>query len=64
MDVATPGSAAERQSELRAELAYLRDTVNRFVQAEIVPNEARWAKQQHVDRAAWEKAGALGPVRI
>jgi acyl-CoA dehydrogenase len=38
----------------------LRATMRRFVQAELVPNEARWAKQQHVDRAAWEKAGALG----
>ncbi len=60
MDITPPRSFDERQDELQSELRDFRDTVRRFVQAELLPNEARWAKQQHVDRAAWEKAGALG----
>ena len=55
MDI-TPRSASDGLDELRD----LRATVRRFVQTELVPNEARWARQQHVDRATWEKAGALG----
>ena len=42
------------------ELAVYRDTLRRFVEAEIVPHEERFAKQQHVDRALWSKAGELG----
>lgn len=43
-----------------AEVAEFRETARRFVEAEMTPNEARWAKQQHVDRATWRHAGALG----
>ncbi len=43
-----------------SDLEMYRDAVRRFVADEIVPNQARWAEQQHVDRAVWEKAGALG----
>jgi len=60
MDTIPPLSASKRRDDLQDELRGLRDTVRRFVQAELVPNEARWAEQQHVDRAAWQKAGALG----
>ena len=60
MDITPPRSPGEHQDELQSELRDLRDTVRRFVQAELLPNEARWAKQQRVDRAVWEKAGALG----
>src|SRR5438552_7324736 len=42
------------------ELALFRDAVRRFVAAEFAPHEERWAKQQHVDRDAWRKAGAMG----
>ena len=42
------------------ELAVYRDTLRRFVETEIVPHEDRFAKQQHVDRALWSKAGELG----
>ncbi len=43
-----------------AELALFRDAVRRFVETELVPHEARWREQQHVDRDAWRKAGDLG----
>ena len=37
-----------------------RAQVRRFVQTEVAPHQQRWAKQQHVDRELWNKAGALG----
>lgn len=37
-----------------------RAQVRRFVTAEVAPHQQRWAKQQHVDRELWNKAGALG----
>ncbi|MBK7792244.1 MAG: acyl-CoA dehydrogenase family protein [Betaproteobacteria bacterium] len=37
-----------------------RDAVRRFVETELAPHEARWRAQQHVDRAAWRKAGDMG----
>jgi acyl-CoA dehydrogenase len=43
-----------------AELALFRDAVRRFVETELVPHEARWREQRHVDRAAWRKAGEMG----
>ena len=52
--------AAERFQAMRDELSGFRDAVRRFVEAELAPHEARWGKQQHVDRAAWLKAGAMG----
>ena len=42
------------------ELAMFRNAVRKFVEAEVVPHEERWAKQQHVDRDAWRKAGDMG----
>jgi acyl-CoA dehydrogenase len=42
------------------ELAMFRDAVRKFVAAEFAPHEARWEAQQHVDRDAWRKAGAMG----
>ena len=42
------------------ELAIFRDAVRKFIQSELVPHDERWAKQQHVDRDAWLKAGAMG----
>ena len=43
-----------------ADLALYRDTVRRFVAAEVEPHQARWREQQHVDRDVWRKAGELG----
>jgi acyl-CoA dehydrogenase len=45
---------------MSSELEVYRDTLRRFVETEIVPHEDRFAKQQHVDRELWSKAGELG----
>jgi acyl-CoA dehydrogenase len=42
------------------ELVMFRDAVRKFVEAELAPHDERWSKQQHVDRDAWLKAGAMG----
>ncbi|WP_285411187.1 acyl-CoA dehydrogenase family protein [Variovorax sp. efr-133-TYG-130] len=42
------------------ELENFRDNVRRFYDKELVPNEERWGRQQHVDREVWRKAGAAG----
>ncbi|HJV87440.1 MAG TPA: acyl-CoA dehydrogenase family protein [Noviherbaspirillum sp.] len=42
------------------ELEGFRDAVHRFVNAEIVPHQDAWKKQQHVDRGLWNKAGEMG----
>jgi acyl-CoA dehydrogenase len=43
-----------------ADIEEYRTQVRRFVAAEVAPHQQRWAKQQHVDRELWNKAGALG----
>jgi acyl-CoA dehydrogenase len=42
------------------ELSIFRGTAARFLEAEMVPNEAQWRKQQNVGKEVWRKAGALG----
>ena len=42
------------------DLEVYRDTLRRFVETEVTPHQERFAKQQHVDRALWSKAGELG----
>jgi acyl-CoA dehydrogenase len=42
------------------DLAIFRETAARFLEAEMVPNDAHWRKQQHVGKEIWRKAGALG----
>ncbi|WP_019140958.1 acyl-CoA dehydrogenase family protein [Noviherbaspirillum massiliense] len=42
------------------DLSMFRDAVRRFFAAEIVPNDARWMQQHHVDRSFWNKAGEMG----
>jgi acyl-CoA dehydrogenase len=42
------------------ELELFRDAARRFVEAEIVPQDARYREQHHVDRELWNKAGAVG----
>jgi acyl-CoA dehydrogenase len=45
---------------MNEELDIFRDAVRKFVASELAPNDARWRKQQHVDREAWLKAGQMG----
>ncbi len=42
------------------ELTALRDTVARFVEAEMVPQDALWRAQHHVGREIWRQMGELG----
>ncbi len=42
------------------DLSIFRDAAARFLDAEMVPNEAQWRKQQHVGKEIWRKAGAMG----
>ena len=42
------------------DLAIFRDAAARFLEAEMVPDEAQWRKQQHVGKEIWRKAGAMG----
>jgi long-chain-acyl-CoA dehydrogenase len=37
-----------------------RDSVRRFMESEVMPNEERWQEQGYVDREVWQKAGANG----
>jgi alkylation response protein AidB-like acyl-CoA dehydrogenase len=37
-----------------------RDSVRRFMETEVVPNDERWNEQGYVDREVWKKAGANG----
>jgi acyl-CoA dehydrogenase len=42
------------------ELRVMRDAVARFVEAEMVPKDAKWRAQHHVDRETWRRVGAEG----
>ena len=42
------------------DLSAFRDTVARFVEAEMVPHDARWRAQHHVDRETWKRLGETG----
>jgi len=42
------------------ELDMLRESVSRFVETEMLPNDAAWREQKHVDREIWHRAGELG----
>ncbi|HZM36729.1 MAG TPA: acyl-CoA dehydrogenase family protein [Burkholderiales bacterium] len=37
-----------------------RDSVRRFMQEEVVPNDERWQEQGYADKEVWRKAGANG----
>ena len=43
-----------------AEHDTFRDSVRRFMQEEVVPNDERWQEQGYADRGVWRKAGAHG----
>jgi acyl-CoA dehydrogenase len=42
------------------DLAIFREAAARFLEAEMLPNEEQWRKQQHVGKEIWRKAGAMG----
>jgi long-chain-acyl-CoA dehydrogenase len=42
------------------ELDQFRDLARTFLAKEVAPHHERWAKQQHVDRELWRKAGEVG----
>ncbi len=42
------------------ELEIFREAAARFIEAEMVPNDPLWRKQQHVGKEIWRKAGATG----
>jgi acyl-CoA dehydrogenase len=53
-------SSAYASPWMDEDLAIFRDAVTRFVDAEMVPNEEQWRKQQHVGKDIWRKAGETG----
>ena len=58
MNAASAGAYASPWMD--EELAIFRDAVSRFVEAEMVPNEELWRRQQNVGKDIWRKAGAMG----
>jgi acyl-CoA dehydrogenase len=42
------------------DLSIFRDAAARFLESEMVPNDAQWRKQQNVGKDIWRKAGAMG----
>jgi acyl-CoA dehydrogenase len=42
------------------DLSIFRDAAARFLDSEMVPNDAQWRKQQHVGKDIWRKAGSTG----
>lgn len=49
-----------RSPWMNEELELFRDAARRFVENEILPNDARWREQKHVDREVWNRLGAVG----
>jgi acyl-CoA dehydrogenase len=49
-----------RPAWMNDELEALRASAREFYEREYVPHDDRWSRQQYVDRAAWNKAGAAG----
>ena len=45
---------------MNPELSAFREQVRRFVATELTPHQERFAQQQHIDRAIWNRAGELG----
>lgn len=43
-----------------SELEYLRSSIRRFLEREVVPHRDRWRREGCVDRAVWSAAGAAG----
>jgi len=55
-----PPDSIYRSAWSNPEIETFRAGVRRFVTAELLPHEEAWKTQQHVDPAAWRKAGELG----
>lgn len=53
-------TAAVQTTTTNEDLLAYRDMVRRFAQTEVAAHGEKWAKQQHVDRELWNKAGELG----
>lgn len=49
-----------RSPWMDSDLEIFRETVARFVETEMVPHDARWRAQRHVDREVWLAAGRNG----
>jgi acyl-CoA dehydrogenase len=45
---------------MEEDLKVFRETVSRFVETEMVPHDARWRAQHHVDRETWRRVGEMG----
>ncbi|GAB7542039.1 acyl-CoA dehydrogenase family protein [Cupriavidus ulmosensis] len=52
--------AARKVPWMSEDLVMFQDTVRRFVERELVPNEARWAERGYIDREVWNRAGEVG----
>jgi acyl-CoA dehydrogenase len=50
----------QRSNWMDDDLTALRDTVARFVETEMLPHDARWRAQHHVDRETWRLVGQTG----
>lgn len=50
----------QRSNWMDDDLTAFRDTVARFVETEVLPHDARWRAQHHVDREMWRLAGQTG----
>ena len=53
-------AAVRRSPWMDDDLEIFRDAVSRFVETEMVPHDARWREQHHVDREVWLAAGRNG----
>ncbi|WP_197319247.1 acyl-CoA dehydrogenase family protein [Saccharomonospora sp. NB11] len=53
-----------RSSWLTEELDDVRDLARTFCRNELVPHQARWAEQKHIDREVWTKAGEVGLLAL
>jgi acyl-CoA dehydrogenase len=42
------------------DLRMLRESISRFVETEMLPLDAKWRQQHHVDKELWRKIGAQG----
>jgi acyl-CoA dehydrogenase len=58
--MSTTAPSPRRSDWMTDELSMLRDLARAFFEREAVPHQERWAKQQHVDRDFWNKAGEVG----
>ncbi|UVE18716.1 acyl-CoA dehydrogenase family protein [Pseudomonas sp. LS44] len=56
--------SAYKSPWITEDLAIFQESVRRFVAEEQVPHEERWAKQQHVDRETWLRAGQCGMLLL